>query len=251
MPDERFLGLDDDQNRYVMDRLREFIPPAQYAQAKSVLLRFHNQLHADGDINRFDIHEGEKKSVKKKRGGISYKVKARSAVSLDIEREGLKLIFYRAGQEPYPGQGKTSFTDVNWSGPIFLSQSNLNEALKCSRESAQLAKQRPVKNEPPTPPTSRNDTHRASSAKPAPSKPPRQSKARGPAASFEKPVEQKPAGNSYRARPTPVAKPSAPSASRAPVQPKPASPAGCGCIVMLLLGGSLLPPICYAVSKLL
>lgn len=250
MSDDSFAGLNDDQNRFVMDRLRELIPPAQYAGAKSVLLRFHNQLHADGDINRFDIHEGEKKSGNKKRGGISYKVKARSAVSLDIEREGLKLIFYRAGQEPYPGQDYASFNAKDWSGTIFLTQSTLNEALKCSRESAKLAKQRPVKNEPPTPPTSRNDTPRASSAKPATSKSPRQSKARIPAASFEKPVERQPRENSCRARPTPVVKPSAPSASRAPVQPKPASPAGCGCLIMLV-GGSLFPPIYYAVSKLL
>ena len=251
MPDDRFLGLDDDQNRYVMDRLREFIPPAQYAQAKSVLLCFHNQLHAEGDINRFDIHEGEKKSGKKKRGGISYKVKARSAVSLDIEREGLKLAFYRAGKKPYPGQDLVSFRDKDWSGSIFLSQRTFTEALKCSRESAALAKQKPVKREPPTPPTSRKDTHRATSAKPASLKPPRQSKTRAPAASFEKPDEQTPHDDSYRASRTPAPKPSAPSASRAPVQPKPASPAGCGCLIMLLIGGSLLPPICYAVSKLL
>lgn len=251
MSDDSFAGLNDGQNRFVMDRLREFIPPAQYTQAKSVLLRFHNQLHAEGDINRFDIHEGEKKSGKKKRGGISYKVKARSAVSLDIEREGLKLAFYRAGKKPYPGQDLVSFRDKDWSGSIFLSQSTFTEALNCSRESAALAKQKPVKRDPPTPPTSRNDTHRATSAKPAPSKPSRQSKARNPAAPFEKPVEQKPRENSYRARPTPVANPSAPSASRAPVQPKPASPAGCGCLIMLLFGGSMLPPVCYAVSKLL
>lgn len=219
MPKECLLGFPAEHHLFVMQRITELLPVNQQSQAKSVLNRFHKQLQADGAISSFNLHKGNKKNGDKKRSGITYNCAKRSAICLDIESRGLKLSFYRACQEPYSGHDYVWFKDKDWSGYIYLTESTFNEALQCARESAKLAGENRVKHQPPTPPSTRiNKCQDKISGTTAP-----------------KPTKHK----AFK------------STASVSLNPTPTEPKGCGCIVIILIGAIIIPPIGIAISKLM
>lgn len=125
-----------------INKLFERLPADKQNQLKQPLITFHNTLIGAGVIT-CKAHKGNKKTGSS--AGITYKVGKYAVTSLDFLKKKLKLLFYRAGLDSYPGQHTVFFAEKDWCGYVYLGADNINEALKCVMSSAQLILNDPVK----------------------------------------------------------------------------------------------------------